>query len=150
MVGNLIYNDTSWRSILIHLWSESLNSNGQQFYQYQQHEQRPLASNHCIQNEQRHRLIESQILDWDKHTNEIGKSCLLYTRVWYSLNTRQIEQRVVHLIRLPHLRYNYRYSHWFLLVKLKSLLRKFNCLHHDLVNCYGTSVSQMTTNMFHL
>jgi hypothetical protein len=39
----------------------------------------------------------------------------------------------------------------FLLVKLKSLLRKFYCRHHDdLVDYYGISVSQMTTAMFHL
>ena len=38
----------------------------------------------------------------------------------------------------------------FLLVKLKSLFRKFCCRHHDLVDCYGISMSQMTTNMFHL
>ena len=38
----------------------------------------------------------------------------------------------------------------FLLVKLKSSLRKFYGLHHDLVDCYGISVSQMTTDMFHL
>ena len=38
----------------------------------------------------------------------------------------------------------------FLLVKLKSSLRKFYGPHHDLVNRYGISVSQMTTDMFHL
>jgi hypothetical protein len=38
----------------------------------------------------------------------------------------------------------------FLLVKLKSSLRKFYGRHHDLVDCYGISVSQMTTDMFHL
>jgi hypothetical protein len=37
-----------------------------------------------------------------------------------------------------------------LLAKLKSSLRKFYGRHHDLVNRYGTSVSQMTTAMFHL
>ena len=36
------------------------------------------------------------------------------------------------------------------IVKLKSLLWKFYGRQHDLVNCYGTSVSQMTTDMFHL
>jgi hypothetical protein len=41
-------------------------------------------------------------------------------------------------------------NQWFLLVKLKSSLRKFYGRHHDLDNCYGTSVSQMTTDMFHL
>ena len=38
----------------------------------------------------------------------------------------------------------------FLLIKLNSSLRKFYDLHHDLVNRYGISVSQMTTNMSHL
>ena len=40
----------------------------------------------------------------------------------------------------------------FLLVKLKSLLRKYFGRHYDLVNLnrYGIYVSQMTTNIFHL
>jgi hypothetical protein len=38
----------------------------------------------------------------------------------------------------------------FFLVKLKSSLRKFYGRHHDLVDRYGISVSQMTTDMFHL
>ena len=38
----------------------------------------------------------------------------------------------------------------FLLVKLKSSLRKFYGRHHDLVDCYGIFVSQMTTVMSHL
>ena len=38
----------------------------------------------------------------------------------------------------------------FLVVKLKSSLRKFHGLHHDLIQLYGGSVSQMTTNMCHL
>jgi len=38
----------------------------------------------------------------------------------------------------------------FTMVKLKSKLRKFYGRHHDLVDCYGISVSQMTTDMFHL
>jgi hypothetical protein len=37
----------------------------------------------------------------------------------------------------------------FVLVKLKSSLRKFYDRHHDLVDRYGISVSQMTTDMFH-
>jgi hypothetical protein len=41
-------------------------------------------------------------------------------------------------------------NHGFLLVKLKSSLRKFYGSHHDLVDRYGISVSQMTTDMFHL
>jgi hypothetical protein len=38
----------------------------------------------------------------------------------------------------------------FLLVKLQSSLRKCYGRHHDLVDRYAISVSQMTTNMFHL
>jgi hypothetical protein len=38
----------------------------------------------------------------------------------------------------------------FLLVKLKSSLRKLYGHHHDLVDRYKISVSQMTTDMFHL
>jgi hypothetical protein len=38
----------------------------------------------------------------------------------------------------------------FLLVMLKSSLRKFYGRHHDLVDRYGISVSQMTTDTFHL
>jgi hypothetical protein len=38
----------------------------------------------------------------------------------------------------------------FLLVKLKSSFRKFYGRHPDLVDRYGISVSQMTTDMFHL
>jgi hypothetical protein len=37
-----------------------------------------------------------------------------------------------------------------LLVKLKSSLRKLYDRHHDLIDHYGISVSQMTTDMFHL
>ena len=37
-----------------------------------------------------------------------------------------------------------------LLVKLKSSIRIFYGRHHDLVDCYGISVSQMTTDMFYL
>jgi hypothetical protein len=38
----------------------------------------------------------------------------------------------------------------FLLVKLKQSLRMFYGRHHDLVDRYGISMSQMTTDMFHL
>ena len=36
------------------------------------------------------------------------------------------------------------------LVKLKSSIRKFYGRHHDFVDRYGISVSQMSTDMFHL
>ena len=38
----------------------------------------------------------------------------------------------------------------FLLIKMKSSLRKFYGHRHDLVDRYGIYVSQMTTDMFHL
>jgi hypothetical protein len=41
-------------------------------------------------------------------------------------------------------------NQWFPLVKLKSSLRKLYGQHLDLVDRYGISVSQMTTDMFHL
>ena len=41
-------------------------------------------------------------------------------------------------------------NQWFLLVKLKSSLPKFYSRDHYLVDRYGISVSQMTTDMFHL
>ena len=41
-------------------------------------------------------------------------------------------------------------SQCFLLVKLKSSLQKFYGRHHDLVDRYGISVSQMTTDMLQL
>jgi hypothetical protein len=36
------------------------------------------------------------------------------------------------------------------MVKLKSSLRMFYGRHHDLIDRYGISVSQMTTDVFHL
>jgi hypothetical protein len=38
----------------------------------------------------------------------------------------------------------------FLLVKLKSSLRMSYGRHHDLVDRYGISMPQMTTDMFHM
>ena len=38
----------------------------------------------------------------------------------------------------------------FLLAKLKSSLRKFYGRHHDMTDRYEISVSQMTTDMFHV
>jgi hypothetical protein len=41
-------------------------------------------------------------------------------------------------------------NHGFLLVKLKSSLRMFCDRHHELVDRYGISMSQITTDIFHL
>jgi hypothetical protein len=38
----------------------------------------------------------------------------------------------------------------FIMVKLKSWLRKYYGRHHDVVNRYGMSVSEITTDMFQL
>ena len=38
----------------------------------------------------------------------------------------------------------------FIGVKLKSSLRKFYCRYHNVVNRYGISVSQMTSDMLYL
>ena len=38
----------------------------------------------------------------------------------------------------------------FISVNLNSSLRKFNDRHHDMVNRYGISVSQITTDILHL
>jgi len=38
----------------------------------------------------------------------------------------------------------------FQVVKFKPSVRKFYGRHHDLVNHYGISVSQMTTDMFRM
>ena len=45
--------------------------------------------------------------------------------------------RLLHTLKLP--------NQGFLLVKLKSSLQKFYGRHHNLIDCYGISVSQMTT-----
>jgi hypothetical protein len=39
-------------------------------------------------------------------------------------------------------------NQWFLLIKLKSFLRKLYGRHHDLFNLYGISVSEITTDVF--
>ena len=41
-------------------------------------------------------------------------------------------------------------NQWFLVIKLKSSLRKFYSRHLDFVNRYGIFVSQMITDMFRL
>ena len=61
---------------------------------------------------------------------------LLITPLWY---LRQFDDR--HLYVIVQLKASY-YPLWY--------LRRFDDCHHDLVNRYGTSVSQMTTDMFHL
>jgi len=37
------------------------------FHQYQQNKQPPLISNHKTRNEQRHMVLDIQVLDWYRH-----------------------------------------------------------------------------------
>jgi hypothetical protein len=60
------------------LWSkESLNSDGQQFHQYQQYEQLPLTSNHWTQKKPQYVTLESHVPPWDKHKNVVGLNRLM-------------------------------------------------------------------------
>ena len=56
---------------------------------------------------------------------------------WYDILYQDFLDRGLLLTRKP-------LNQWFLLVKLKLSLRKFYGRHHDLVDRYGISVSQMT------
>ena len=51
--------------------NESLNSDGQQFYQYQHNEQPPLTSKHRTHKENQHTAFKIQALTWDKN-NKCG------------------------------------------------------------------------------
>ena len=53
-----------------------------------------------------------------------------------------LDRKLLLIMKLP--------NQGFLLVKLKSSLRKFCDRHHDLVNHYTIYVSQMTMNIFHM
>ena len=50
------------------LWKESLNSDGQQFHQYQQNKQSPLTEH---KKQTRHMMLEIQVLAWDRHTKVV-------------------------------------------------------------------------------
>jgi len=64
---------------------------------------------------------------------------------YISFSWSDIPVLVVH-IRMSLIQgYCLKWSYW-----TKSSLRKFYGRHHDLVNRNGTSVLQMTTDMFHL
>ena len=51
------------------IWKESLNSDGQQFHQYQQSKQLPLISNHWTEIRRWHTVMEIQVHAWDWHKN---------------------------------------------------------------------------------
>jgi hypothetical protein len=69
------------------------------------------------------------------HFTKVSRKCECFSHIvepWWLLLTRKLLKQ------------------GFLLVKLKSSLLKFYGRHHDLVDGYGISVSQMTMDMFHL
>jgi hypothetical protein len=76
-----------WRCSVFHLllhfrafiWLKSSwkESDDQQFHQYQQNKQAPLASNHYIQKRPWHMALEIQILVWDRHKNMAGLKLFL-------------------------------------------------------------------------
>ena len=61
----------------IPLWQESLNTDGQQFHQYQQNEQSPLTLTHLTQKQGRHITLEIRIIAMDRHTDAAGLNRLI-------------------------------------------------------------------------
>jgi len=59
------------------LLKESLNSDSQQFYQYQQNKQSPLTITHWTQKRPWHMALEIQVLAWDRHKNVEGLNRLI-------------------------------------------------------------------------
>jgi hypothetical protein len=57
---------------ILMLWKKSLNSDSQQFLQYQQNEQSPLTITHWIQKRPQHMMLEIQFLAWERHKNVAG------------------------------------------------------------------------------
>ena len=51
------------------LWRERFNTDGQQFYQYQQSEQSSLTLTHCRQKRRWHATLKIQVRAWDRHRN---------------------------------------------------------------------------------
>ena len=58
------------------LWKESLNSNGEQFHQYQQNKQSPFTLTHWTYKRPRH-MMEIQVLAWDRHKHVAGLNQLM-------------------------------------------------------------------------
>jgi hypothetical protein len=71
----------------------------------------------------------------------ISLSCIRYSRAWGSYQDF-LDRRLLLTRKLL--------NQWFLLVKLKSSLGTFYRRHHDMVDCYGISLSQMTTDMLEI
>jgi hypothetical protein len=54
-----------------------LNSDGQQFHQYQQNKQPHLSPQIIEHKKRQHMVLESHILDWDSHKNVVGLNQLM-------------------------------------------------------------------------
>jgi hypothetical protein len=63
-----------------------LNSDDQQFYQYQQNEQSPLTSTHRTQKRPRHMTLEIQVLICDRNKNVAGLNHVMESQNSSSLN----------------------------------------------------------------
>ena len=57
----IIWAMINWNRNLKKLWKQSLNSDGQQFHQYQQTKQSPLVLN---KKQPQHIMLKSQVLAW--------------------------------------------------------------------------------------
>ena len=74
------------------LWKESLNSNGEQFHQYQQNKQSSFTWTHWTQKRPQHMMLEIQVLAWDSHTHVAGLNQLMGSQIfpfdnWVSMLT---------------------------------------------------------------
>ena len=67
----------SFNYVLNKLWTESLDSDGQQFHKYQQNKKSPFTLTHRTQNRPQHIMLEIQVLAWDKHNNVAGLNQLM-------------------------------------------------------------------------
>ena len=120
MNDNIIMDSTVAKSV--NAWTESLNSDSQQFYQYQQNKQPPLSSNHWKQKSPWNLLLEILVLVWDRHKHVcIRQVYCIYDRSKHSLKcdcislikclyhySLNLEQREVCRVRRKLLQYLYR------------------------------------------
>jgi len=58
-------------------FKESLNSDGQQFHQYQQNLLPSLTSNHWIQKIPLHVALEIQVLTWDRNKHMTARQSII-------------------------------------------------------------------------
>jgi len=71
------------------LWKESLDSDGQQFYQYQQNVKPPLTSTHRTQKRPCHMMLEIQVLTRDRHKNVVVFYWLMRSLLTWSLDLQR-------------------------------------------------------------